>query len=86
MPNFSKKNNPHHHIYANGEGNGYRVIFIRKGFNHYSCHKTLEEALLMRDEIMKYLYELVKLQKQDKLNSVCRIRSRENTKNTPDEE
>lgn len=85
MPNFSKKDNTYHHIYSNGEGNGYRVIFIRKGFNHYSCHKTLEEAILMRDEIMKYLYELVKAQSRS-INMECRIRSRENTKNTPDEE
>lgn len=85
MPNFSKKDNSLHHIYANGEGNGYRVIFIRKGFEHYSCHKTLDEAKLMRDEIMLYLYELVKLQNK-KIQHECRKRSRENTKNTPDEE
>ena len=85
MPDFSKKDNSMHHIYYNGEGNGFRVMFKRKGFTHYSCHKTLDEAILMRNEIMLYLYTLVKMQSKI-INHPCRIQSRQNTENTPDEE
>ena len=84
MPDFSKKNNTLHHIHYHKQSNAYMVMFNRKGFQHYSYHTDLEEAIMVRDGIMMTLYDMVKSQSK-KLNADYRIRSRENTENTPDD-
>ena len=85
MGRFGEKNHSHHHIYQHKQSNGYMVIFDRKGFKHYSYHTDFDEALKVRDEIVLYLHDLVKSQSRA-INMECRIRSRENTEKTPDEE
>ncbi len=52
----ANKKSEHHHIYDNmtkGQKTlTYRVVINSKTLKHYSIHKTLEEAIQKRDEIL----------------------------------